>query len=369
MWNDTAPTAPEIYNDGIVTCVVEYSDIGGSYPGTGNINADPLFVGPSVGDLRLLPGSPCIDAADGDAAPATDIDGRARWDDPDTEPNTGTGPIIYADMGASEYHGPTVGPFRVVDLTSGIVTDYAELPDLLTNDAYKTTTLVLRRIEAGTFRMGDEVGGHDAGELPVHTVNITKAFYLGVFEVTQKQWSEVQGDWPSNFTTNPDKRPVEMVSWGDCQGFLSQLSTETGETFRLPTEAEWEYACKAGTSANYSYGDTENGAYMWYDANSDTGSGQETHEVGTKLPNPWGFYDMHGDLFEWCQDWRGDTYYQYCVDNSITDDPQGPISGTERELRGGAYYCDPGRLRSAKRDADVPTDRAAWFGLRAVLAP
>ena len=239
------------------------------------------------------------------------------------------------------------------------------MPDLLTNDEYKTTKLVLKRIPAGTFQMGDEVGGGEADELPVHTVNITEAFYLGVFEVTQKQWFEVQGDWPSSFTTDPDKRPVEMVSWDDCQGFLAQLSTETGETFRLPTEGEWEYACKAGTSTNYSYGDTEDDTYMWYDANSDTGSGQETHEVGTKLPNPWGLYDMHGNIYEWCGDWYDSAYYSV----SPSDDPYGPVSGIVRSGRGGSWDRGADVCRSASRDQASPSIHLNRTGIRAVLAP
>lgn len=130
---------------------------------------------------------------------------------------------------------------------------------------------------------------------------------------------------------------------------MESLNSLTGQSFRLPTEAEWEYCCKAGTAIDWSYGNTEDGAYMWYSPNS----GGETHEVGTKLPNPWGLYDMHGNLWEWCQDWYDGTYYQYCVDNTITDDPQGPAGPlTSAVLRGGCWGNNDNGCRSAFRDGD-----------------
>jgi formylglycine-generating enzyme required for sulfatase activity len=242
-----------------------------------------------------------------------------------------------------------------VDLTTGSVVNVEDIPDLLTNDEYKTTKLVLKWIPDGIFQMGDQVGGGDPDELPVHTVNITQSFYIGVFEVTQRQWYEIQGDWPSHFTTNPDKRPVEKISWNDITGsggLLESLDSLTGYSFRLPTEAEWEYCCKAGTTTNYSYGDTADGAYMWYLSNAGSG----THEVGTRLPNPWGLYDMHGNVWEWCQDWHDSGYYQYCVNNTITDDPQGPASGTGRILRAGCWNNDDQGCRSADRANLSPSD-------------
>lgn len=255
----------------------------------------------------------------------------------------------------------TVFAFKIVDLMIGTITACDSVPDLLTNDDYKTTKLVLKRIAAGNFQMGDQTGDGQLDELPVHTVNITQGFYIGVFEVTQRQWYEIEGDWPSLFTTTPDKRPVEQVSWDRCQGFLVQLSSEAGETFRLPTEAEWEYACRAGTSTDFSYGDAEDGAYMWYDPNS----GNESHEVGTREPNPWGLYDMHGNIYEWCHDWYGSGYYAV----SPPDDPQGPTTGDLRVLRGGSWYVIDGICRSALRGWSPPDGWYCNKGFRVILVP
>jgi formylglycine-generating enzyme required for sulfatase activity len=261
--------------------------------------------------------------------------------------------------------GVAAGPiFKVVDLTTGSVTGTDSIPDLLTNDDYKTSKMVLKRMDAGSFKMGDEVGGHNADELPVHTVSITKPFYMGVFEVTQGQWNQVMGVNPSSFTGRADspRRPVEQVSWNDCQSYLTQLSADTGATFRLPTEAEWEYACKAGTSTNYFYGDTENGAYMWYPANS----GAQTHEVGTCSPNPNGLYDLPGNIHEWCGDWYDANYYS---SPPPTDDPVGPPSASERVIRGGSWLNPVDLCRSSARDWCGPTVRNGHTGLRVVLAP
>jgi formylglycine-generating enzyme required for sulfatase activity len=118
-------------------------------------------------------------------------------------------------------------------------------------------------------------------ELPVHTVNITKPFHIGVFEVTQRQWYEVMGTWPSHFTASPDKRPVEKVNYSDCQAFVIQLSSDTGCDFRLPTEAEWEYACKAGTLGNYSCADADIDSYAWYNLDS-SGTTHEGGDAGGK---------------------------------------------------------------------------------------
>ncbi len=361
LWNGGVD---EITNQADCTCTVGFSNVQGGYAGTNNIDLDPLFVDAAGGDFHLSAGSPCIDAADGDAAPATDILGNARHDDPGI-PNDGIAAAngAHPDMGAYEFQGDSTGTYKIVDLTTGFVTDAGTVRDLLTNADYKTTKLVLKRIEAGSFSMGDETSVGEADELPVHTVNITQPFYMGVFEVTQRQWFEINGDWPSFHTTTPDMRPVEQVSWADCQSFLTQFSAFTAATFRLPTEAEWEYCCKTGTSTNYSYGDTEDGAWMWYDANA-----TETRDVASTVskPNPWGLYDMHGNVWEWCSDWYDSMYYAV----SPGDDPQGPASGGSRVLRGGGWFNCGGYLcRSANRNWGGPTIGNYHVGLRAVLAP
>ena len=228
----------------------------------------------------------------------------------------------------------------VVDLfggpsaTSYPVTYLSETPSGGFNtDEYKTTKLVLRCLETGP--------------IPTRDATITKPFYVGLFEVTQKQWSLVMGDNPSSFSG--DKRPVEGVSYNairgsslgsqwpasnavDSDSFLGKLRARTGIDFDIPTEAQWEYACRAGTSTTYSYGNSANGYYMWYYSNSSS----QSHEVGTKQPNVWGLYDMHGNLLEWCLDWLG---------SSLSgNDPVGSSSGYSRVLRGGGWdildrYC------------------------------
>ena len=259
--------------------------------------------------------------------------------------------------------------YVIVDLSTGGVTEASAIADLETNDAYKTTKLVLKRIPAGTFQMGDQVGGHENDELPVHTVSITRPFYMGVFEVTQEQWTTIVGSWTFYFPGNP-QRPAEQISWNDIKqsgGFMDTLSSRASMSFRLPTEAEWEYCCKAGTSTNYSFGDTADGAWMWSNSNSES----RTHDVATTAskPNPWGLYDMHGNLYEWCEDWYDGGYYSYAP----TNDPQGPASitpyGCHRVLRGGSWRHDDNDCRSAVRAYVDPSSRhSRRIGFRVAVA-
>jgi formylglycine-generating enzyme required for sulfatase activity len=253
--------------------------------------------------------------------------------------------------------------YVIVDLSTGGVTQAATIPDLETNDAYKTTHMVLKRIPAGTFQMGDQTGAGYPRELPVHTVNITQAFYMGVFEVTQQQWTTIEGSWTFNFPGNP-KRPAEQVSWNDINaagGFMDTLSSLASLSFRLPTEAEWEYCCKAGTSTDYSYGDTANGAWMWYIIGV-----AQTYDVGTTTskPNPWGLYDMHGNVWEWCEDWYDSGYYA----SSPLDDPQGPASGSQSVLRGGSWSSVDFICRSTMRLNIEPSTRLNHYGFRVAVA-
>ena len=192
-------------------------------------------------------------------------------------------------------------------------------------------------IPAGEFLMGSPDSEYDpfsTGNDPQHKVRITKPFYLGKYLVTQEQWQAVIGNNPSCF--KGAKNPVERVSWDDCQEFLKNLNVDNpfrpiGE-FRLPTEAQWEYACRAGSTTRYYFGDDELtlGEYAWYDANSR----HTTHQVGERKPNAWGLYDMHGNVWEWCQDWYDDRYYA----TSPTNDPTGAAGGSGRVLRGGSWF-------------------------------
>ena len=204
-------------------------------------------------------------------------------------------------------------------------------------------------IRPGKFLMGSEKGFDD--EKPVHEVTISQPFYLGKYEVTQAQWEAVMGSNPSGF--KGATLPVEQVSWEDCQEFIEKLNSKGIGTFRLPTEAEWEYACRAGTTGDHA-GNLDEMA--WYCENS----GSKTHPVGTKKANPWGLYDMHGNVWEWCQDWYG-TYPTGAV-----RDPTGAAGGSYRVSRGGGWGSIAGGCRSASRGGGSPSGRGNLLGFRLV---
>jgi formylglycine-generating enzyme required for sulfatase activity len=210
------------------------------------------------------------------------------------------------------------------------------------------------RIEAGTFQMGSNDG--EDYEKPVHTVRISRPFYLGKYEVTQAQWEAVMGNNPSQFKGNAN-HPVENVSWDDVQEFIRRLNAkEGGARYRLPTEAEWEYVARAGTTTRWSFGDSESqlGRYAWYDGNAK----RQTHPVGQLQPNPWGLYDMHGNVYEWVQDWYG----KYASDTAV--DPAGPSSGSVRVDRGGSWSSTARNCRSALRFLGAPGGRIDDLGFR-----
>jgi formylglycine-generating enzyme required for sulfatase activity len=212
-------------------------------------------------------------------------------------------------------------------------------------------------IKPGSFMMGSPSSepGRDDDET-LHQVTLTKGFYLQTTEVTQGQWKRVLGSNPSNFKNCGDDCPVEKVSWSDIQEFIAELNRmEGGYKYRLPTEAEWEYAARAGTKGPYAGGLD---AMAWY---KDT-SGGKTHAVGMKRPNAWGLYDMHGNVWEWCQDRFGGY-----PSGSVTD-PKGASSGAGRVVRGGSWYDDARRCRSAYRGRDEPGDRYDLLGFRLARA-
>jgi formylglycine-generating enzyme required for sulfatase activity len=214
-------------------------------------------------------------------------------------------------------------------------------------------------IPAGSFMMGDDKGGPH--QKPVHKVTITKPFYLGKYEVTQEQWQAVMGNNPSHF--KGPKNPVEVVSWNDCQEFLAKLNEKLragGAKFSLPTEAQWEYACRAGTTTRYSFGDDMDQLkdYAWFGKEAEG----TTHPVGQKKPNAWGLYDMHGNVAEWCADWWDEWYY---FRNPPANDPTGPNSGESRVLRGCAWpFVSPDDFRCACRCYSVPRNCGAANGFR-----
>jgi formylglycine-generating enzyme required for sulfatase activity len=226
--------------------------------------------------------------------------------------------------------------------------------------------LNLVRIPAGKFLMGSPDSDTNAKpiERPRHEVTISKPFYLGVTEVTQSQYEEVIGI----MGTNPSKfkgatNPVETVSWVDAVAFCKELSKTTGKTVRLPTEAEWEYACRAGSETRFAFGndDTILGDYAWYLKNSDS----KTHPVGQKKPNAFGLFDMHGNVEEWCSDWRSEGYA-----NAKNVGPRGGNSGGYRVLRGGSWGSYAPNCRSAHRFGRVPDYRGQHsdtFGFRVAV--
>jgi hypothetical protein len=208
-----------------------------------------------------------------------------------------------------------------------------------------------RLIPAGSFVMGspeDEEGRYD-DEIQ-HAVEITQPFLLKTTPVTQGEWLAVMGDNPAHFQGD-DRRPVEEVSWEDAVRFCEGLTAQTGGMYRLPTEAEWEYACRAGTTGAR-YGDLD--AVAWYRDNA-RGS---TQPVGQKQPNAWGLYDMLGNVDEWCQDWYGN-------DSSEPQrDPKGPPSGVHRVIRGGAWNVNAQNCRAPQRAIYSPTNRIFDIGFR-----
>jgi formylglycine-generating enzyme required for sulfatase activity len=191
-------------------------------------------------------------------------------------------------------------------------------------------------------------------ERPVHQVTISKDFWMGQFDVTQKQWEDVMGSNPSfNKAAGPDA-PVEQVSWQDVQTFLAKANAmQQRWTLRLPTEAEWEYAARAGSTAE-TYGPLDEIA--WYKGNA----GGTTHPVGKKKPNAFGLYDMLGNVWQWCQGWFGD------YPNQAVTDPQGAPTGDKHPTRGGCYYCDAVHERAARRNRDVEDHAARSIGFRVV---
>lgn len=245
-------------------------------------------------------------------------------------------------------------------------------------DEYKTTKLVLRRIPWGMFMMGSPTNeyGRRLGEIP-HQVTLAKNFYIGVFEVTQKQWERVMGTWPSYSHCDRDSRPVECVSYGlirgpyvgsgwptngdvDTDWFMGRLRARTGLPFDLPTEAQWEYAERAGmiTALNSGYNLTNTGsdAHMdevgryWFNGGSGYSSGGDitvgSAKVGSYQPNQWGIYDIHGNIREWCRDWFEYWYEGY---PGTVIDPKGGSNGLTRVIRGGCWFSHANCCRVAYR--------------------
>ena len=255
--------------------------------------------------------------------------------------------------------------FCVIDLSAGAeaesypVSYLVDIPEGGWTDEYKTDKLVLRRCSAGSFIMGD----NQLSE--AHRVILTKPFYMGVFEVTQKQWKLVMGSDPCSSTSygRGDDYPVHYVSYNmirgssdgalwpssaavDATSFLGKLQARTKLNFDLPTDAQWEYACRAGTTTYYYWGNSMDGDYAWYKSNSSS----KSHPVGAKKPNAWGLYDMSGNVWECCLDW-------YSSSLAYGTDPKGPSSGVDRVSRTGGWIHDGALCASSYRGHDYPSSR------------
>ncbi len=213
-------------------------------------------------------------------------------------------------------------------------------------------------VEGGTFQMGSNDGDKD--EKPVHTVKVN-SFYIGKYEVTQQQWVEIMGNNPSHFNKCGENCPVENVSWKEVQKFITKLNEKTGMNYRLPTEAEWEYAARGGNkSRGYKYSGSDNaGDVAWYNSNS----GKETHSAGQKKPNELGIYDMSGNVWEWCNDWYDENYYSVSPLNN-PQGAQGATTGTYRVLHGGSFYNADDYLCVAGRTMVSPGYWDGNFGFR-----
>ena len=236
------------------------------------------------------------------------------------------------------------------------ITDALAPPKELSLDLGGGVKLELVAIPAGEFMLGSNDG--EAVERPVHKVKITKPFYMGKFVVTQAQFEKVVGKHKSN--TPGDDLPVDLVMFNDAEEFCKKATKLLGRTVRLPTEAEWEYACRAGTKTKYNIGDDDTALALagWTLVNSEG----KTHPVGQKKPNAWGLYDMHGNVWQWCQDWFGDDYYA----SSPVEDPAGPPSGPYHVLRGSSWLCPSFLCRQSFRHR-FDKDYAYRMGLRVVV--
>jgi formylglycine-generating enzyme required for sulfatase activity len=222
-------------------------------------------------------------------------------------------------------------------------------------------------ISSGSFMMGSAQSLDHAtapNETPRHRVTISSPFFLGKYEVTQAQWESVMGINPSEFKGLDN--PVESVSWDDAQIFIRRLNKMEGHgRYRLPTEAEWEYAARAGSISVYSFGDDARQLplYGWYDANSS----RSTHPVGKKKPNGWGLFDVHGNVWEWVNDKVDVSGNPYSIDP--VKDPVGQPSGSSRFIRGGGWTKHAGWCRSADRGSSFHKDRSNAIGIRLALNP
>ena len=338
-----------------------------------NVNASQRFGTTGAGTIvdimyDLLP-SGALEAAQGDSAYVTievSNDGGATFDVPASTITGHVGKVAIGFGKPAEWHAGVDVPGVLweecqVKVTAG------DLPaSEIVVDLPGGATMTMLWIEPGTFMMGSppEEPGRSEHEGPQHEVTITRGFYLGKYELTQGQWQSVMGTTPwagqAMVQENPNN-PAVWISWDQVQTLIDSLNAAEGPAmYRLPTEAEWEYACRAGTATRWSFGDDvgQVGQYAWYFDNAWDVGEQYAHTVGTKLANPWGLHDMHGNAYEWCLDWYG------AYNGDAQTNPTGPAAGSFRVLRGGAVPYYSFNVRSASRDSDSPGSRNGTIGVR-----
>lgn len=301
----------------------------------------------------------------------------------------------FSDYQTPALKGEISGPFEVcravsvrptrvsINATPVVSASPTPLPTTPTgNTITNSIGMKLVLIPAGEFMMGspDSGAGGSPNEGPAHQVRITRPFHLGIYEVTQSEYQGVMDSNPSYFSTDREGRarvsgedtkqfPVERVSWDNALEFCRRLSQKEGRSYRLPTEAEWEYACRAGTSSTFNFGDVLNGEFANCDGTLPHGTTekgphlQRTSAAGSYPPNAFGLFDMHGNVWEWCSDWYDPSYYSA----SPTNDPQGPTSGTHRVTRGGSWLNYAGVCGSAPRGGYSPGTRSSNLGFRVAL--
>ncbi len=336
-----SPIATDVPNVGqYFWSLPETLDIGSDYRVCIEASADPTIRDCGDTYFAVVPHLIGDFDADGDV----DLDDYTAWRacliGPGVAPGEGCEPM---DLDAD--NDVDLSDFARFQTACGVVPEPGG--ETLILDLTGGVTMELVRIPGGTFQMGTDSTDYPWLEhsRPVHSVAISSDFYIGRYEVTQAQWQAVMGSNPSYFSGSGDL-PVEQVSWNDAVAFCNALSGITGYDIRLPSEAEWEYACRAGTTTDYSFGDdvADLGDYAWYSGNS----GDTTHEVGTKLPNSWGLYDLHGNVWEWCADVWHNNYAGAPSDGGAWTTGGDP---THRVQRGGSWlnFGNPYYLRSAER--------------------